>query len=131
MPLILQAIYPAALELVKLHYEGTPHLLLPKRQRSRSDRSENPYARLAAALLATLKLCYGLDGRARERLPGLPPPPQWHQWAERVIAQLPGALSVALLSLLMRSTPYCVELTCAIFGDLARMVIVTWQSSIF
>ncbi|KAI7839720.1 hypothetical protein COHA_006524 [Chlorella ohadii] len=72
-----QALLPVALQLSSLYQ---PPLLLLPTQVLRPAR--HPWAHLMAALVVAAKLCYGLDGR-NHSVPSAPPPPAWHDWAQR------------------------------------------------
>jgi hypothetical protein len=85
-------LYHAALELTKVHLLHSPLLSIKE---TASGQVVNPYVSLVAMLLMAAKLLYGLDGRPRQLLPGVPPPPPWLEWAHRVVSLCPVPTSQA------------------------------------
>ncbi len=75
------------MELTKVHLLHSPLLSI---RETDSGQVVNPYVSLVTMLLMAAKLLYGLDGRPRKLLPGVPPPPPWLDWADRVVSLCPG-----------------------------------------
>lgn len=96
LPLLLQVVYEAALQLYTLYLLDSQELqLVPLMRRSQTA----PYTWLAAVLMIAIKLLYGLGSTAGQlplvaKAPG--PPGGWQHWGQQVLDQLPGISSLPL-----------------------------------
>ncbi|GAB4816552.1 hypothetical protein N2152v2_003598 [Parachlorella kessleri] len=85
-----QAVGVVGLQLYQLYRLDCPQYHLQYRVLAQA------HTHAMALLLVAVKLLYGLDGRRREVVEGLPPPPDWLHWARVVMGSLQGPTALPL-----------------------------------
>jgi hypothetical protein len=120
----VQAVHAVACELHDLYLLGTPFLSLDDTRIVEGIKYQ-AYAVLAALLLVSLKLLFGLDGRRTTVLGAaaeLQAPPQgWPPWCQRVMKQLPGGSTLQLSQAQVRVPPCACCVTWAMLLLLAAL----------